>query len=86
MFFQQAAAELGSQLEKRLVADCVNLRAWRAPFLLRFHLGATRTRCDDDNATVKVVDERKTDAASRGDHRVLYSRYPFSIIEVRSHQ
>jgi 4-amino-4-deoxy-L-arabinose transferase-like glycosyltransferase len=80
-FFQRAASELGTRLEDKVVADCVNVGQWRAPFLFRFHLGATRTSCEDHTATVKVVDERKPDVVDRGDYRVLYSRYPFSIIE-----
>ena len=63
------------------MADCVNVGQWRAPFLFRFHLGATRTSCEDQIAAVKVVDERMPDVVDRGDYRVLYSRYPFSIIE-----
>jgi hypothetical protein len=55
------------------------------PFLFRFHLGATRTHCDDPKATFKVIDNRKTDVSDRRDYRVLYARYPFTIIEL-THQ
>jgi 4-amino-4-deoxy-L-arabinose transferase-like glycosyltransferase len=85
-FFQRAAPGLGNRLEGTVVADCVNVGQWRAPFLFRFHLGATKTHCDDANATFKVVDDRKTYGFDRGDYRVLYSRYPFSIIELTSHR
>jgi 4-amino-4-deoxy-L-arabinose transferase-like glycosyltransferase len=85
-FFQRAASELGNRLEDKVLADCINVGPWRAPFLFRFHLGATRTHCDDHKATVKVVDERRTNVSDRGDYRVLYSRHPFSIIELISHR
>jgi 4-amino-4-deoxy-L-arabinose transferase-like glycosyltransferase len=85
-FFQRAASELGNRLEGTVVADCVNVGQWRAPFLFRFHLGATRTPCQDPAAAVKVVDESKPDVFDRGNYRVLYSRYPFSIIELTSHR
>jgi 4-amino-4-deoxy-L-arabinose transferase-like glycosyltransferase len=83
-FFQRAASELGDRLDDKAVADCVNVGQWRAPFLFRFHLGAIRTPCQDPASTVRVVDERRPDVVDRGDYRVLYSRYPFSIIERRS--
>lgn len=85
-FFGRAAAELGDQLEGKVLADCTNVGLWRGPFLFRFHLGATRTHCDDRAATLKVVDTRKTYAFDRLDHRVLYARHPFSIIELISRQ
>ncbi len=80
-FFQRAASELGNRLEDKLLADCVNLRPWRAPFLVRFHLGATRTSCDDPAAALKVIDHRLSDGSDRTSYRVLYSRHPFSIVE-----
>jgi 4-amino-4-deoxy-L-arabinose transferase-like glycosyltransferase len=80
-FFQDAASALGNRLEGKIVADCVNLRPWRAPFLFRFHLGATRTSCDDPAAVLQVIDHRKADGSDRTPYRVVYSRYPFSIVE-----
>jgi hypothetical protein len=44
------------------------------------------THCDERGATLKAIDNRKTNDFDRLDHRVLYARYPFSIIELISHQ
>ncbi len=85
-FFGRAAAALGDQLEGKVLADCTNVGQWRGPFLFRFHLGATRTHCDDRTAALKAIDNRKSYAFDRLDRRVLYARHPFSIIELTSHQ
>lgn len=86
VFFDRAGSALGNQLEGKVLADCTNLARWKGPFLFRFHLGATMTHCDERRATLKAIDTRKTNDFDRLDHRVLYARYPFSIIELISHQ
>jgi 4-amino-4-deoxy-L-arabinose transferase-like glycosyltransferase len=81
VFFEGAASELGNQLEDKVLADCISMERWRGPFFFKFYLGATKTHCDDRNATFKVVDNRETYVFDQVHYRVLYSRHPFSIIE-----
>ncbi len=80
LFLDKSSVELHGELEGKNVADCIGMDPWKAPFFLRYYLGATKTSCTDSSTRFKIIND-SNDVFDHSGYRVLFSQYPFSIVE-----